>query len=195
MTKRASSATPGQGTRSSTGASARKSTGGRTAGKSTTKQGATAKSAAKTANASSSRPAGSKKAAGSSVRKSTGDSVGRQRAAAPARTSGGGGESPGTSRARKQSTGRGNGESSGITPEKALDNTRSLLAAKKSRDRQPPAWQEPGLPPSNDAKASDGSDGAGDRARELHHAEMGLKAIEADVAGRDKRKQGKRDSR
>jgi len=68
-------------------------------------------------------------------------------------------------------------------------------AAKKARDRQPPPWQEPGLPQPNDAKGGYESDSARDRARELHQGEMGLKAIEADVAGRDQRKQGKRDSR
>jgi len=119
-------------------------------------------------------------------------SRGVQRVATPAKSSRAAGDSSGQSRSRKQSAGRGKDR---ITPEQALDNTRSLLAAKRARDRQPPPWQEPGLPQPNDAKGGYESDSARDRARELHQGEMGLKAIEADVAGRDQRKQGKRDSR
>lgn len=82
-----------------------------------------------------------------------------------------------------------------ITPEEALENTRSLLAAKKARDRQPPPWQEPGVPHPSEAKGGYESDSARDKALELHRGEAGLNAIEGGISDRDHRRQGKRDSR
>jgi hypothetical protein len=195
VAKRASSAGRRQGTVTASGPAGRKATASRPAGKSATKKRATGPSVAKSTSVRADRAAGSRKTAGKSVPKSATASREVQLVATPAKASRGGGDSSGGRRPRKQSAGRANAQSHRITPEEALDNTRSLLAAKKVRDRQPPPWQEPGLPQPNDAKGGYESDSARDRARELHQGEMGLKAIEADVAGRDQRKQGKRDSR
>lgn len=83
-----------------------------------------------------------------------------------------------------------------ITPEQALENTRKLLAAKQANARKPPPWQEHG---DNQAvpvpKPGFESESARVQALELHQDEMRLSAIEGSISDRDRRQQGKRDSR
>jgi hypothetical protein len=83
-----------------------------------------------------------------------------------------------------------------ITAHEAMENTRELLAAKQSRARRPPAWQE--LDTTQHFKAGTPgyeSEAARDRAVELHQDEMRLQANEGSISDRDHRQQGRRDSR
>jgi hypothetical protein len=71
-----------------------------------------------------------------------------------------------------------------------------LLAGKQARDRQRGSGSD--HPYGASASVPQGgfqSDEARDKANEQHEGEMNLGAIEADVAGRGRRQQGKRDSR
>jgi hypothetical protein len=84
----------------------------------------------------------------------------------------------------------------GITPAKALANTRRLLEEKQAHDREAPPWQaldgrhghEPHAGGFQDAQARD-------RANELHAGESHLEAIQGAVGTRDRHNQGKRDQR
>ena len=83
----------------------------------------------------------------------------------------------------------------GITPARALANTRRLLEAKKAHDRETPPWQaleghhasaaHPGF---QDAQARD-------QANELHAAESDLDAIHGASGSQDRHNQGRRDQR
>jgi hypothetical protein len=83
-----------------------------------------------------------------------------------------------------------------ITAHEAMENTRELLAAKQSRARRPPAWQE--LDTTQHFKAGTPgfeSEAARDRAVDLHQDEMRLQANEGSISDRDHQQQGRRDSR
>jgi hypothetical protein len=83
-----------------------------------------------------------------------------------------------------------------ITQEEALDNTRTLLAAKQARARKTPAWQAHDTQsPGNVPDPGFESNSARDRADELHQGEMRLNANEGAISNQDRRNQGKRDSR
>ena len=77
-----------------------------------------------------------------------------------------------------------------------MENTRELLAAKQSRARKPPAWQELDTSAHGKvAKSGFESESARDRAVELHQDEMRLQANEGSISDRDRHQQGRRDNR
>lgn len=82
-----------------------------------------------------------------------------------------------------------------VSPQKALENTRSLLEAKHERDRTPQPWQS--LDPVTDHVPQAGyqSPQAAGKAGELHAAEARLAPIHGSISTRDRRNQGKRDHR
>ncbi|WP_407351773.1 hypothetical protein [Luteimonas sp. R10] len=83
----------------------------------------------------------------------------------------------------------------GITPQKALANTRALLEAKQEQARQPKPWQsadgQGGPAPETGFQSSD----AARRAEDLHAGESRLPAIQGSISTRDRLNQGKRDHR
>ena len=83
----------------------------------------------------------------------------------------------------------------GLTPARALENTRSLLEAKHERDRTPQPWQS--LDPAADHTPEPGyqSPQAAGKAKELHAGEARLAPIHGSISTRDRRNQGKRDHR
>jgi hypothetical protein len=82
-----------------------------------------------------------------------------------------------------------------ITPEQALENTNTLLKAKQARARATPPWRALGSNAGAVPAPEFQSDEARVQATTLHKAEMDLDAIQGDISSRDRRKQGKRDSR
>lgn len=82
----------------------------------------------------------------------------------------------------------------GITPQRALKNTRALLEAKQQRERQPPAYlaidahadaQQPNTGfQSGTAKA---------KARKLHEGESRMEPIQGSISTQGRKNQGKRD--
>lgn len=82
-----------------------------------------------------------------------------------------------------------------LTPERALENTRSLLESKHERDRTPQPWQS--LDPAADHSPEPGyqSPQAASKAKELHAGEARLAPIHGSISTRDRRNQGKRDHR
>jgi hypothetical protein len=96
--------------------------------------------------------------------------------------------------ARKSAT-AGRNAARKISPAQALRNTRALLEAKNARARETPAWQaisghgEPVPQPGFQ------SDEARVQANTLHQEEADLDAIQGNISSRDRRNQGKRDSR
>jgi len=77
-----------------------------------------------------------------------------------------------------------------------MDNTRELLAAKQARAHRPPPWQDHDTARhAHGGKPGFESAAARDRAVELHQDEMRLQATEGSISDRDRRQQGKRDSR
>jgi hypothetical protein len=83
-----------------------------------------------------------------------------------------------------------------ISAGQALKNTRALLEAKHERERHPPPWQAIGAAHEGAAPHSGfQSDEARVQATALHKEEMDLDAIQGNISSRDRRKQGKRDSR
>ncbi|GGK08165.1 hypothetical protein [Luteimonas terricola] len=82
-----------------------------------------------------------------------------------------------------------------VSPERALEATRSLLEAKHERDRTPQPWQS--LDPVADHVPQPGyqSPQAASKARELHAGEARLVPIHGSISTRDRRNQGKRDHR
>ncbi len=77
-----------------------------------------------------------------------------------------------------------------------MKNTRALLEAKQARDREAPAWQAVGTAAASTVPHSGfQSDEARVQADTLHKGEIDLDAIQGNISSRDRRKQGKRDSR
>lgn len=83
-----------------------------------------------------------------------------------------------------------------ITPDKALENTRSLLEAQRKQARRPAPW--PGAEPHGHGADGDPgyqSDQAAQRAADLHAGEARIPAIQGSVGTRGRLSQGKRDRR
>ncbi|MEZ0470278.1 hypothetical protein [Luteimonas salinilitoris] len=149
------------------------------AGKTTAKRAAGKKAAAKTpakraAPKQAAKKATAKKAAGKTTKKGTAKAAKKATTGKPAKKA-----------ARRR----------GITPQKALANTRALLEAKHEQARQPKPWQSTdgrGEPaPETGFQSSD----AARRAEDLHAGESRLPAIQGSISTRDRLNQGKRDHR
>jgi len=85
---------------------------------------------------------------------------------------------------------------SGITPGRALANTRALLEAKQQHDAEPKSWQA--LAGRAEHAPPDGgfqSGIAAAKAEELHAGESRMTAIEGSISTRGRQNQGKRDHR
>jgi hypothetical protein len=83
----------------------------------------------------------------------------------------------------------------GPTPERALENIRSLLEAKHERDRTPQPWQSLDPVADHTPEAGYQSPQAASKAKELHAGEARLASIHGSISTRDRRNQGKRDHR
>lgn len=83
----------------------------------------------------------------------------------------------------------------GLSPEKALENTRRLLEAKQERDGSAQPWQA--LDPTVDHAPQPGyqSPQAASKAHELHAGEARMASIHGSMSTRDRHNQGKRDHR
>lgn len=167
----------------------KRATGKKTASK-TTRSGKVA-SGAKTASASTSAKKPAKKAAAKQASsKATSAAAGK----APAK-----GASK-TAAARKDATEKraakkGAAKSAGISPKRALANTRKLLAEQDAKAAQPKPWD--GLGNDGTAQAAPGfqSPKARSRALELHAGETRQAPIHGSISTRDRKNQGKRDHR
>ena len=86
-------------------------------------------------------------------------------------------------------------ESAGISPKRALANTRKLLAQQEAKAAQPKPWD--GLGNDGTAQAAPGfqSPKARSRALELHAGETRQAPIHGSISTRDRKNQGKRDHR
>jgi hypothetical protein len=83
----------------------------------------------------------------------------------------------------------------GITPARALANTRRLLEAKHAHDREPPPWQALEERHGNDPQPGFQDAQARDQANELHAAESRMEGIHGAGSTQDRHNQGKRDKR
>lgn len=83
----------------------------------------------------------------------------------------------------------------GVTPQKALANTRALLEAKQEQARQPKPWQSEDKQGEQATGTGFQSAGAAQRAEDLHAGESRLPAIQGSIGTRDRLNQGKRDYR
>mgnify|MGYP006961546748 CR=1 FL=1 len=172
-----------------TATAAKRATGKKAASK-TTRSGKVA-SGAKTASASTSAKKPAKKAAAKQASsKATSAAAGK----APAK-----GASK-TAAARKDATEKGAAKkgaakSAGISPKRALANTRKLLAEQDAKAAQPKPWD--GLGNDGTAQAAPGfqSPKARSRALELHAGETRQAPIHGSISTRDRKNQGKRDHR
>lgn len=167
-----------------TATAAKRATGKKAASK-TTRSGKVA-SGAKTASASTSAKKPAKKAAAKQASsKATSAAAGK----APAK-----GASK-TAAARKDAAKKGAAKSAGISPKRALANTRKLLAEQDAKAAQPKPWD--GLGNDGTAQAAPGfqSPKARSRALELHAGETRQAPIHGSISTRDRKNQGKRDHR
>ncbi|MBJ7574458.1 hypothetical protein [Luteimonas sp. MC1828] len=83
----------------------------------------------------------------------------------------------------------------GVTPRKALANTRKLLAAKQRRDREAQPWQSLDPTTSHVPDAGYQSPEAKAKAVELHAAESRMASNHGSMGARDRHAQGRRDHR
>jgi hypothetical protein len=83
----------------------------------------------------------------------------------------------------------------GITPARALANTRRLLEAKHAHDREAPPWQALEARHGTAPHAGFQDEQARDQANELHAAESRMEAIQGAIGTQDRHNQGKRDQR
>lgn len=82
-----------------------------------------------------------------------------------------------------------------LSPERALENTRSLLDAKHERDQSPQPWQRLDPAAGQVSHAGYQSDQAAAKAQELHAGESRMASIHGSSSTRDRHNQGKRDNR
>lgn len=155
------------------------STGTTKAKKATTRTGA-ARAAASTNDVSTRAPRGAKKAASSTFSRA----ASRSTAATPrsARKTAAAGDTPRASRRR-------------ITPEQALENTRSLLAQHTEDAGQPKHWDAIGGDGTAQSAPGYQSQQARSKALALHAGETRQASINGSISTRDRRNQGKRDHR
>lgn len=167
-----------------TATAAKRATGKKAASK-TTRSGKVA-SGAKTASASTSAKKPAKKAAAKQASsKATSAAAGKVPAKGASKTAA----------ARKDAAKKGAAKSAGISPKRALANTRKLLAEQDAKAAQPKPWD--GLGNDGTAQAAPGfqSPKARSRALELHAGETRQAPIHGSISTRDRKNQGKRDHR
>lgn len=155
---------------------------------------ATAKKAA--AKSGASRPArAAKRATASTSKTGVGDTAdGRVSAGtAGARKTSAGKKSDGAAAAKPAARTR--RKTDGITPEKALRNTRKLLEQRTQEAQAGKSWEAIGTDGANDAAPGFQSPQARAKALQLHAAEIRQAPIQGSSSTRDRRNQGKRDSR
>ena len=97
--------------------------------------------------------------------------------------------------ATKATTKKSAAESAGISPKRALANTRKLLAQQEAKAAQPKPWD--GLGNEGTAQSAPGfqSPKARSRVLELHAGETRQAPIHGSISTRDRKNQGKRDHR
>ena len=172
-----------------TATAAKRATGKKAASK-TTRSGKVA-SGAKTASASTSAKKPAKKAAAKQASsKATSAAAGMAPAKGASKTA-----AARKDAAKKGAAKKGAAKSAGISPKRALANTRKLLAEQDAKAAQPKPWD--GLGNDGTAQAAPGfqSPKARSRALELHAGETRQAPIHGSISTRDRKNQGKRDHR
>lgn len=172
-----------------TATAAKRATGKKAASK-TTRSGKVA-SGAKTAPASTSAKKPAKKAAAKQASsKATSAAAGKAPAKGASKTT-----AARKDAAKKSTAKKGAAKSAGISPKRALANTRKLLAEQDAKAAQPKPWD--GLGNDGTAQAAPGfqSPKARSRALELHAGETRQAPIHGSISTRDRKNQGKRDHR
>ena len=172
-----------------TATAAKRATGKKAASK-TTRSGKVA-SGAKTASASTSAKKPAKKAAAKQASsKATSAAAGKAPAKGASKTA-----AARKDAAKKGAAKKGAAKSAGISPKRALANTRKLLAEQDAKAAQPKPWD--GLGNDGTAQAAPGfqSPKARSRALELHAGETRQAPIHGSISTRDRKNQGKRDHR
>lgn len=172
-----------------TATAAKRATGKKAASK-TTRSGKVATDA-KTASASTSAKKPAKKAAAKQASsKATSAAAGKAPAKGASKTT-----AARKDAARKSTAKKGAAKSAGISPKRALANTRKLLAEQDAKAAQPKPWD--GLGNDGTAQAAPGfqSPKARSRALELHAGETRQAPIHGSISTRDRKNQGKRDHR
>lgn len=114
----------------------------------------------------------------------------KKAAASAGKSNGQGGEG---AKAEKSGARAARGRKSGITPERALAQTRELLDAKQQREREPAPYQER-QGDGGEAGVRFQSGAAKARALELHAGEIRQDAVHGSISTRDRHNQRKRDS-
>ncbi len=172
-----------------TATAAKRATGKKAASR-TTRSGKVA-SGAKTASASTSAKKPAKKAAAKQASsKATSAIAGKAPAKGASKTA-----AARKDAAKKGAAKKGAAKSAGISPKRALANTRKLLAEQDAKAAQPKPWD--GLGNDGTAQAAPGfqSPKARSRALELHAGETRQAPIHGSISTRDRKNQGKRDHR
>lgn len=177
-----------------TATAAKRATGKKAASK-TTRSGKVA-SGAKTASASTSAKKPAKKAAAKQASsKATSAAAGKAPAKGASKTAAARKDAAEKSTVKKSAAKKGAAKSAGISPKRALANTRKLLAEQDAKAAQPKPWD--GLGNDGTAQAAPGfqSPKARSRALELHAGETRQAPIHGSISTRDRKNQGKRDHR
>lgn len=177
-----------------TATAAKRATGKKAASK-TTRSGKVA-SGAKTASASTSAKKPAKKAAAKQASsKATSAAAGKAPAKGASKTAAARKDAAKKSTVKKSAAKKGAAKSAGISPKRALANTRKLLAEQEANAAQPKPWD--GLGNDGTAQAAPGfqSPKARSRALELHAGETRQAPIHGSISTRDRKNQGKRDHR
>lgn len=87
------------------------------------------------------------------------------------------------------------GDSSGITPEKALKNTRKLLKTREQEAKSAKSWETIGADGATETTPGFQSPQAKSKSLDLHAAEIRQTPIQGSISTRDRKSQGKRDNR
>lgn len=175
-------------------AAAKRATGKKVTGK-TTNSGKVA-TGAKTASASASAKKPAKKAAAKQASsKAASAAAGKAPAKGASKTAAARKDAVNTSAVDKRTAKKGAAKKAGISPKRALANTRKLLAEQEAKAAQPKSWD--GLGNEGTAQAVPGfqSPQARSRVLELHAGETRQAPIHGSISTRDRKNQGKRDHR
>ena len=177
-----------------TATAAKRATGKKVTGK-TTRSGKVA-SGAKTASASTSAKKPAKKAAAKQASsKATSAAAGKAPAKGASKTAAARKDAAEKSTVKKSAAKKGAAKSAGISPKRALANTRKLLAEQDAKAAQPKPWDGRGNDGAAQAAPGFQSPKARSRALELHAGETRQAPIHGSISTRDRKNQGKRDHR
>lgn len=177
-----------------TATAAKRATGKKVTGK-TTSSGKVA-TGAKTASASASAKKPAKKAAAKQASsKAASAAAGKAPAKGASKTAAARKDAVKKSAVDKRTAKKGAAKKAGISPKRALANTRKLLAEQEAKAAQPKSWD--GLGNEGTAQAAPGfqSPKARSRVLELHAGETRQAPIHGSISTRDRKNQGKRDHR